>query len=76
MSQLFHIFRNLNSVKVATLMICLDAGGSNSRLLALLYYEAQLDNGWIENENQILFKDPTTSCEQDNNECEHRIKLQ
>ena len=61
MRRLFHVKSILNNVGIRALMLEMDAGGNNNRLVSLLRHECKLGNkGWLGvNENLVSFKDPT-----------------
>ena len=62
MFQLFHVMSRMNSVNVHVLLLCMDAGGNNSRLATLLRHEKKLnDCAWLD-DNLISFVDPTSDC--------------
>ena len=59
--QLLHVTSQLNNVNMQVLMLCMDAGGNNSRLATLLRHEKKLnDVPWLD-EDHISYCDPSSS---------------
>ena len=68
LSQLLHVTSQLNNVNIQVLMLCMDAGGNNSRLANLLRHEKKLnDVPWLE-EDRTSYRDPTSTGD-------HRIAI-